>query len=85
MAGVFGEKQLIDMFALQDKELKVIGSMLYVEQDFRESIAFIEHGKVQLKPVISAHYGLDDFDEAYRYISDKSNPVMKVILDIGDC
>jgi len=84
IAGVFGEKQLIDLFALQDKELNVIGSMLYVEKDFQESITLIEQRKVQLEPLISAHYALEDFDGAYNYIADKSNPVMKVIIDIGD-
>lgn len=81
--GIFGEKQLIDMFSLQDKELIVIGSMMYVKQDFQESMELIEQKKVQLSPLISGHFSLENFDEAYQYIADKSNPVMKVMIDIG--
>ncbi len=83
IVGIFGEKQLIDMFALQDKELIVRGAMLYVKQDFHESIALMEQGKLKLEPMISAHFGLAAFDEAYSYISDKSKPIMKVMIDIG--
>lgn len=82
IVGIFGEKQLIDMFSLQDKELVVRGAMLYVRQDFQESIALIDQGKLKLEPLISAHFGLEAFEGAYQYISDKSNPVMKVMIDI---
>jgi L-iditol 2-dehydrogenase len=83
IVGIFGEKQLIDVFSLQDKELVVRGTMMYVRQDFEESVALIEQGKLNLEPLISAHFGLEAFDGAYRYISDKNNPVMKVMIDIG--
>jgi len=84
IAGVFGEKQLIDVFSIQDKELNVIGAMLYLEKDFQESVELIEQKKVQLEPMFSAHYALEYFNKAYAYIADRSNPVMKVIIDIGD-
>jgi L-iditol 2-dehydrogenase len=83
IVGIFGEKQLIDVFSLQDKELVVRGAMMYVRQDFEESVALIEQGQLNLEPLISAHFGLEEFDGAYQYISDKNNPVMKVMIDIG--
>jgi L-iditol 2-dehydrogenase len=81
--GIFGEKQLTDMFTLQDKELRVIGSMLYLESDFEESIALAQAGKVALKPLITGTFPLESFSEAYRCIKEKRNPVMKVIISIS--
>jgi L-iditol 2-dehydrogenase len=83
IVGIFGEKQLIHVFSVQDKELVVRGAMMYVRQDFEESVALIKQGKLNLEPLISAHFGLEAFDRAYQYISDKNNPVMKVMIDIG--
>lgn len=82
IAGIFGENQLIDMFTMQDKELTVIGTRLYVKSDFREAIEMIRDNQVSLRPLISAEYSLEEFQEAYHYISDKSNPSMKVIISI---
>jgi L-iditol 2-dehydrogenase len=81
--GIFGEKQSVDMFTLQDKELRVIGSMLYVESDFVESIAMAQTGKVALKPLITGTFPLEGFSEAYRSIAEKRVPVMKVILGVS--
>ena len=84
IVGIFGERQLIDVFSLQDKELVVRGAMMYVRRDFEESVALIEQGKLNLEPLISAHFGLESFDTAYQYISNRNNPVMKVMIDIGE-
>jgi L-iditol 2-dehydrogenase len=80
--GIFGEKQLVDMFTLQDKELTVIGSMLYLESDFEESIALAREGKVSLKPLITKKFPLENFADAYKFIEEKSAPVMKVMIEL---
>lgn len=80
--GIFGEKQLIDVYTLQDKELRVIGSMLYTVPDFEESITLAQTGKVLLKPLITGNFPLTEFAEAYRFIEEKRAPVMKVMIDI---
>jgi L-iditol 2-dehydrogenase len=81
--GIFGEKQLTDVFTLQDKELRVIGSMLYVKSDFEESIALSQEGKVSLKPLITGTFPLEEFSDAYRSIEEKRVPVMKVMIDVS--
>jgi L-iditol 2-dehydrogenase len=81
--GIFGEKQMTDLFTLQDKELRVIGSMLYVESDFEESIALSQEGKVSLKPLITGTFSLEEFSDAYRSIEEKRVPVMKVMIDVS--
>jgi L-iditol 2-dehydrogenase len=82
ITGVFGEKQLIAINLIQDKELTVYGSQMYREPDYQESIALVQEGKVQLKPLITAHFALEEYDKAYEYMMARKDPVMKVIVNI---
>ncbi|MDR3295614.1 MAG: alcohol dehydrogenase catalytic domain-containing protein [Clostridiales Family XIII bacterium] len=82
IAGIFGELQRVDMFTLQDKELIVIGTMLYLKSDFEESIALALEGKVSLPPLITGSFPLERFQDAYAHIADKANQVMKVMIKV---
>ncbi|MDR1571273.1 MAG: alcohol dehydrogenase catalytic domain-containing protein [Clostridiales Family XIII bacterium] len=81
--GIFGEKQPIDMFTLQDKELRVVGSMLYLESDFDESMALAQTGSVALEPLITGRFPLEGFAEAYRAIEARRSPIMKVMIEVS--
>jgi hypothetical protein len=48
------------------------------------SAALIGQGKLILEPSISAEFGLEVYEAAYQYISSRDNPVMKVMIDIGE-
>jgi len=80
--GVFGEYQLIDLFTLQDKELHVVGSMMYTLSDFREAISLEVENVVMLAPLVTTVLPIEQFDEAYKIIETKSMPVMKVQVAI---
>jgi len=82
VTGVFGEYQLIDLFTLQDKELHVVGSMMYTLSDFRNAINFETNGAVSLAQLATNIFPVEQFDEAYRVIESKSSPVMKVQVTI---
>ncbi|MDR3363443.1 MAG: alcohol dehydrogenase catalytic domain-containing protein [Clostridiales Family XIII bacterium] len=82
VTGVFSEKQSIDVFTMQDKELVVIGSMMYGLPDFREALKLASTGEVQLKPLVTGAFPLESFDDAFDAIDKKSFPVMKVMLQI---
>lgn len=82
ITGIFGENQSIDVFTLQDKELQVIGSMMYTIADFRESISLAATGLVRLGLLATAVFPVDEFDQAYQVIKTKSKPVMKVLIEM---
>ncbi|MCR4441783.1 MAG: alcohol dehydrogenase catalytic domain-containing protein [Peptococcaceae bacterium] len=84
ITGVIGEKLSIAVGIIQDKELTVYGSQMYREQDYLESISLIQRGKVALAPLITAHFSMKEYLEAYRFILSGSNKVMKVIINIGE-
>lgn len=82
ISGIFGEYQAIDLFTLQDKELNVVGTMMYTIDDFKEAIALAGDGSIKLKPLATAVFPVEEFAKAYETIASKSMPVMKVLIGI---
>ena len=82
MVGVFGSKATIDLGLVQDRELMLIGTLMYQEKDYLKAIELIESEKVKLKPLITNHFVFKDYIKAYKCIEERKDQVMKVIIDI---
>jgi L-iditol 2-dehydrogenase len=83
IVGVFGHKPTVDLALIQDRELRLIGTLMYQTKDYLQAIELVQSGKVQLKPLMTNHFTFDDYDKAYRYIEEKKDEVMKVFVDIN--
>ncbi len=55
---------------------------MYQENDYKKAIKLINLEKINLEPLISAHFNFNDYLKAYQYIEEKKDKVMKVIIDI---
>jgi len=82
VVGVFGEKPVVDFGLIQDRELKVIGSLMYKKADYETAIDLIQTGKLQLQPLITRHFSLKEYAEAYKYIESNREKTMKVLIDV---
>tara|TARA_Y100000814_G_scaffold277888_1_gene239240 strand:- start:1805 stop:2839 length:1035 start_codon:yes stop_codon:yes gene_type:complete len=82
IVGVFGEKPKIDMALVGDRELNLIGSLMYKHQDFEEAVRLIELGKIILSPLITKHFPLEQYEDAYSFIEEKGDRSLKVIIDL---
>ncbi|MGB9765572.1 MAG: zinc-dependent alcohol dehydrogenase [Candidatus Saccharicenans sp.] len=82
VVGVFEEKPVVDFGLIQDRELRVIGSLMYKKEDYDTAISLIESKKVQLEPLISRHFSLRQYAEAYKYIENNREKTMKVLIDV---
>jgi len=82
VVGVFSEVPRVNIGLIQDKELRVIGSLMYREEDYHMAIELIQSGKVHLQPLISAHFPFMDYEKAYRFIENNKNKIMKVIINM---
>jgi len=82
VVGVFGDKPTVDLGLVQDRELRLIGTLMYQENDFKKAIKLIDAEKINLEPLISVHFNFKDYLKAYQYIEEKKDKVMKVIIDI---
>ena len=82
VVGVFAEKATVDLGLVQDRELRLIGTLMYQEKDYRKAIELIEENKVKLDPIITEHFPFEDYLEAYKYIEEKKDKIMKVMIKL---
>ena len=82
VVGVFSEPCTINMGLIQDKEVSLIGSLMYVEEDWLEAIEYVNKGAVVLEPLISKHFPLEKLADAYEYAINNSDTSIKVLVEV---
>ncbi len=82
VVGVFGDKPVVDMGTVQDRELRLIGTLMYQEPDWREAIRLVEGGKVNLEPLVTDRFPFERYLDAYRYIDANREKAMKVMISL---
>ena len=83
VVGVFGEKPRVDLGLVQDRELSLVGTLMYREADYRKAIELATSKAVKLEPLMSAHFPFDRYLDAYRFIEDNKDKSMKVFIDVS--
>jgi L-iditol 2-dehydrogenase len=82
VVGVYGTPPMLDMINVQEKELKLIGTLMYLEDDYYMAIDLIKRKKISLDPLKTAHFPLNEYDKAYKYIEQHVSTSMKVLIDV---
>jgi L-iditol 2-dehydrogenase len=79
---VFAEKPSVDIGLVQDKELRLIGTLMYREEDYCVAVDLIRTGQVNLKPLMSKHFPFKEYPQAYKFIEQNRERTMKVFIDL---
>ena len=82
LVAVFGKTAHVDLAKLNDSELDLNTSMMYRHEDYVDAIRFVREGRIQLKPLMSAHFAFTDYQKAYEYIDNNRETTMKVLIDV---
>lgn len=82
IVGVYSDLVNINMANVQDREYELIGTLMYVDEDYKASIRLVEEGKVNLKGIITNEFPLEKTMEAYQHIDANKDDVQKVIINI---
>ncbi|HEY4884903.1 MAG TPA: alcohol dehydrogenase catalytic domain-containing protein [Myxococcales bacterium] len=80
VVGVFGDKPVVDMGTVQNRELRLVGTLMYQQPDWVKAIALIEQGKVNLEPLVTDRFAFADYQKAYEYIDANRERAMKVMI-----
>lgn len=83
LVGVFGDKPVVDLGTVQDRELRLIGMLMYQTKEYLKAIELVNSGKIQLEPLMTKHFKFDDYDKAYQFIDEKKDKTMKVFIDVN--
>ena len=82
VVGVFGEKPTIDLGLVQDRELSLVGTLMYQKPDYAKAIELIAAGKIQLDNLITHRFKFDHYLDAYHTIEAADGHYMKVMIEL---
>ena len=82
VVGVFGKKPLVDLGLVQDRELNLIGTLMYQKKDYIRAIELAGAGKLSLDQMVTQRFAFKDYLKAYEAIEASGGNYMKVMIDL---
>lgn len=82
IVGVYGSTPQINLSWVQDRELRLVGSLMYVEKDFQDTIDYMAAGKINMQLLISNVFPFDQYAEAFKYIEQNKDISLKVLIEM---
>jgi L-iditol 2-dehydrogenase len=82
IVGVFAKKPLIDLGLVQDRELSLIGTLMYQRKDYQRAIELVSKGKLHLDQMVTHRFAFKDYWAAYETIESSGGKYMKVMIDL---
>jgi L-iditol 2-dehydrogenase len=81
--GVFEEDVVVKMGLVQDKEIDVLGSLMYDKEDYFEAIRLIGRTPIITK-LITHHFSLREVADAFKLIEKPPQDVVKVVIKVSE-
>jgi L-iditol 2-dehydrogenase len=82
VVGVFGKKPLVDLGLVQDRELSLLGTLMYQKKDYLRAIELVAAGKLVLDQMVTHRFSFRNYLEAYEAIESSGGKYMKVMIDL---
>ena len=82
VVGVFGEKPVVDLGLVQDRELCLVGTLMYQKPDFERSIELVHSGNMHLDELITHRFAFENYLDAYQAIEESRGQYMKVMIEL---
>jgi len=82
VVGVFGKKPQVDLGLVQDREISLVGTLMYQRRDYEKAIKLVSKGQLKLEKLIGRHYAFMQYMEAYQDIDLAQGNTMKVMIDL---
>ena len=80
IVGVFSNPVMVDMGLVQDRELRLLGTLMYTKTDFTEAIKLLSQGKVQGLPLVTHRLDFDDATQAFEIIEKEKGNCIKILI-----
>jgi len=80
--GVYESPIRAEMVLVQDKELNVLGSLMYTWDDYLKAVALISEGRVNMRLLQTHHFKFDRWKDGYKLLEDKPDEALKVLIDM---
>ncbi|MFB0535029.1 MAG: zinc-binding dehydrogenase [Anaerolineae bacterium] len=80
VVGVFSEKLEVDLGLVQDRELSLVGTLMYQKQDYQRAIELVASGRLSLDAMITHRFPFEQYLDAYQTIEEAKDNIMKVMI-----
>ena len=81
LAGVFEQEVLVNLGLVQDRELELVGTLMYVSDNFPTALELIQSGRVQTEPLITHRFPLAQATQAFA-TADSRRDALKVLIEV---
>jgi len=82
VVGVFGEKPTVDIGLVQDKELRLFGTLMYRKSDYLTAMRLMQSKIIDAAAIITQRFAFREYPAAYRHIEQNRERTMKVVIDL---
>ena len=82
IAGVFEQDVSVSMGLVQDHELELVGTLMYLRDDFPLALRLLADGRAEAGPLVSHRFPLEQAAEAFE-VADQRRGALKVLIDVG--
>ena len=84
VVGVYPEEVRVNIGFVQDRELRLIGTLMYKEEDYLEAIDLITNKKIKANKLITDYFEFKDYNLAYKHIEERKDKAMKVMINLSE-
>lgn len=82
VVGVFGKDTKVQMAYVQDRELELMGSLMYIRRDFTEAIQMLNEGEIRTSLFISKIFPLEKAQKAFEEAFKKEQN-LKILFEVN--
>ena len=82
LVAVYADQPRVNTGFIQDRELTVVGTLMYQYADFVRAVELIASGRVVTAPLETKHFTLERYADAYAFIDAARDRTMKVFIDV---
>ncbi len=80
--GVFGERPRVDMSVVGDRELSLVGTLMYQKNDYEQAVEWISNGSMITEKLVTRHFPFSQYEDAYHFIDKQGDTTLKVVIDL---
>ena len=82
IVAVFDDKPPINLAVVGDRELSLVGTLMYQYCDYEEAVRRIAAGDIVTDPLDSKHFPFEQYAAAYKFIDEHGPTSMKVFIGL---
>lgn len=82
VVGVFGKKADVDLGLVQDREISLVGTLMYQKADYERAIGLVARGDIHLNELITHRFLFSRYLDAYHAIEAAQGKYMKVMVEL---